>query len=192
MDPLNQTSLIRIFSKSIVDKGMQNIDSLLLKHSNCESGLHYYPSVEEIRRYGIIVATLCTVGKLVTGGIGKKRFFTHVFMDEAGASTEPESLVGIMGIKTHSNCRLILSGDHKQLGPILKSEHAAKLGLEQSLMERLLNSNCYAADNNGNYDRTLQARLKRNYRSHPEIVRLFNHLYYNNELIAVANSGKLQ
>lgn len=187
----SQKPLIRIFSKSIVEKGIDLIDTELLKYSNCMKRFHYYPSVEEIRKYGIIVATLCTVGKLVTGDIGKMHFFTHVFIDEAGASTEPESLVGIMGIKTRSNCRLILSGDHKQLGPILKSEHAVELGLEQSLMERLLNSKCYAMDDNGDYDRTLQARLKRNYRSHPEIVRLFNHLYYNNELMPVAKPGKL-
>ncbi|KAM7346087.1 mov10 RISC complex RNA helicase [Cochliomyia hominivorax] len=185
-DPINQKSLIRIYSKSIIEKGIELIDSELLVNSNCKSGIHHYPSVKEIRQYGIIVATLCTVGKLVTGDLGEMNFFTHIFMDEAGASTEPEALVGIMGIKSHSNCRLILSGDHKQLGPILKSDRAAQLGLERSLMERLLKSKCYSLDANSNYDRTLQARLKRNYRSHPEIVRIYNHLYYNDELIAEA------
>ncbi|KAI8122215.1 hypothetical protein FF38_02175 [Lucilia cuprina] len=185
-DPENQKSLIRIYSKSIIEKGIQLLDSELLENSNCKNGLHHYPSVKEIRQYGIIVATLCTVGKLVTGDVGEMNFFTHIFMDEAGASTEPEALVGIMGIKSHSNCRVILSGDHKQLGPILRSERAAQLGLERSLMERLLSRDCYGLDDNCNYDRSLQARLKRNYRSHPEIVRLYNHLYYNDELIAEA------
>ncbi|XP_065368664.1 putative helicase mov-10-B.1 [Calliphora vicina] len=185
-DPKNQKSLIRIYSKSVIEKGVHLIDSELLDNSNCKGGIHHYPSVKEIRQYGIIVATLCTVGKLVTGDVGEMNFFTHIFMDEAGASTEPEALVGIMGIKSHTNCRVILSGDHKQLGPILKSERAAQLGLERSLLERLLNSPCYAIDANCNYDRTVQARLKRNYRSHPEIVRLYNHLYYNDELIAEA------
>lgn len=189
-DPVNQKSLIRIYSKSIIEKGIQLIDSELLVNSNCKNGLHHYPSVKEIRQYGIIVATLCTVGKLVTGDVGEMNFFTHIFMDEAGASTEPEALVGIMGIKSHSNCRVILSGDHKQLGPILKSDRAAQLGLERSLIERLLTSKCYVLDDNSNYDRTIQARLKRNYRSHPEIVRLYNHLYYNDELIAEAKAGK--
>jgi len=44
----------------------------------------------------------------------------------------------------------------------------------------------YKVDDSGNYDCTLQTRLRRNYRSHPEIVGLFNKLYYNNELIPLA------
>lgn len=190
-DPEKQKSLIRIYSKTIIEKGLHLIDKELLANSNCEDGIHYYPSVEVVRQYGIIVATLCTVGKLVTGdvaesGPGEMNFFSHIFIDEAGASTEPEALVGIMGIKS-VNCRVILSGDHKQLGPIIKSERANQLGLGKSLMERLMMScECYGHDSNANYDRTLQARLKRNYRSHPEIVRIFNHLYYKNELIAEA------
>lgn len=190
IDPDHPKSIIRIYSKTIVEKGLHLIDPELQANSNCHMGIHYYPSVREIRRYGIIVATLCTVGKLVTGDVGEMNFFSHIFIDEAGASTEPEALVGIMGIKSPS-CRVVLSGDHKQLGPILKSERAIALGLDKSLMERLLNSECYAVDENCNYDRTIQARLKRNYRSHPEIVRLFNHLYYNNELIADAKLGEL-
>lgn len=189
-DPEKQKSLIRIYSKTIIEKGVHLIDKELLANSNCEHGIHYYPSVEEIRQYGIIVATLCTVGKLVTGDVGESgpgemNFFSHIFIDEAGASTEPEALVGIMGIKS-LNCRVILSGDHKQLGPIIKSERANQLGLGKSLMERLMSCECYGHDSNANYDRTIQARLKRNYRSHPEIVRIFNHLYYKNELIAEA------
>ncbi|XP_075170014.1 mov10 RISC complex RNA helicase [Haematobia irritans] len=184
-DPQNQKSLIRIYSKSIIEKGFHYIDKELRDKSNCQHGIHYYPSVEEIRKHGIVVATLCTVGKLVTGDIGEMNFFSHIFIDEAGASTEPEALVGIMGIKS-VNCRVILSGDHKQLGPIIKSERANQLGLGKSLMERLLKCECYALDGNGNYNRSIQARLKRNYRSHPEIVKMFNHLYYENELIAEA------
>ncbi|XP_013103383.2 putative helicase mov-10-B.1 isoform X1 [Stomoxys calcitrans] len=184
-DPKTQKSLIRIYSKSIIEKGLHHIDPLLQAKSNCQLGVHYYPSVEHIRQHGIVVATLCTVGKLVTGDIGEMNFFSHIFIDEAGASTEPEALVGIMGIKS-SNCRVILSGDHKQLGPILKSERANQLGLGKSLMERLLSCECYGIDDNANYDRSIQARLKRNYRSHPEIVKIFNHLYYKNELIAEA------
>ncbi|XP_073845219.1 mov10 RISC complex RNA helicase [Musca autumnalis] len=184
-DPENQKPIIRVYSKTIVEKGLHLIDPELQANSNCQHGIHYYPSVEEIRQYGIIVATLCTVGKLVTGDIGEMNFFSHIFIDEAGASTEPEALVGIMGIKT-LNCRVILSGDHKQLGPIITSERANQLGLGKSLMERLLSLKCYGLDDNSNYDRTIQARLKRNYRSHPEIVNIFNHLYYKNELIAEA------
>uniref|UniRef100_A0A1A9WWS9 Uncharacterized protein n=1 Tax=Glossina brevipalpis TaxID=37001 RepID=A0A1A9WWS9_9MUSC len=172
--------LIRLFSNSVVANQRNLIDPELLKRSNC-SGSHYYPAIEDIRNYSIIVTTLCTVGKLATGGIGDGNFFTHIFIDEAGACSEPEALVGIMDIKSR-NCKIILSGDHKQLGPVFKSERAAELGLSKSLMERLLETKCYLVDQRGNYDRNIQFRLKQNYRSHPKILELFNHLYYNDEL----------
>uniref|UniRef100_A0A1B0G7T3 Uncharacterized protein n=1 Tax=Glossina morsitans morsitans TaxID=37546 RepID=A0A1B0G7T3_GLOMM len=154
--------LLRLFSNSALANGVNAIDPELLKRSNCKGGSHYYPAIEDIRKYRIIVTTLCSVGKLVTGGIGAGGFFTHIFIDEAGACSEPEALVGIMDVKS-PKCEIILSGDHKQLGPVFKSERAAELGLSKSLMERLLERKCYSLDERGNYDRTLQFRLNQNY-----------------------------
>nr|XP_016996751.2 putative helicase MOV-10 [Drosophila takahashii] len=178
--------LIRVFSRSIHHKGLKSVPALLLKNSNCSKNVYEHLGVSHILEYGITVATLCTVGRLVTDNLGKHNFFSHIFIDEAGAATEPEALIGIMGVKKTADCHVILSGDHKQLGAVIKSNRAASLGLSHSLMERLLRSDIYKLDENGNYDRSLQTRLRRNYRSHPEIVRLFNELYYNGELIPQA------
>ncbi|XP_023171875.2 putative helicase MOV-10 isoform X2 [Drosophila hydei] len=178
--------LIRLFSRSVYAKGLNSVDPLLLMHSNCANYKYKHLRVDKLRKYGIIVATLCTVGRLVTENVGKFNFFTHVFIDEAGASTEPEALIGIVGIKQQDACHVILSGDHKQLGAVIKSNRAAHLGLRHSLIERLLRCELYAVDANGNYDHTLQTRLRLNYRSHPAIVGLYNKLYYNDELIAQA------
>lgn len=178
--------LIRLYSRSIYFKGLNTVNPLLINHSNCANLQYKHLCVDVLRQFGIIVATLCTVGRLVTDNLGKCNFFTHIFIDEAGASSEPESLIGIMGIKQQDDCHVILSGDHKQLGAVIKSNRASKLGLGHSLMERLLLSEPYALDENGNYDRTLQTRLRCNYRSHPEIVRIYNSLFYDGELIALA------
>ncbi|XP_039484081.1 putative helicase mov-10-B.2 [Drosophila santomea] len=186
--PKKDHQLIRVYSLSIYHKGLQSVPALLLKNSNCSKRTYKHLGVSHILEYGITVATLCTVGRLVTDNLGKHNFFTHIFIDEAGAATEPETLIGIMGIKQTADCHVILSGDHKQLCAVIKSNRAASLGLSQSLMERLLRSDCYKVDENGNYDRTLQTRLRRNYRSHPQIVGLFNELYYNGELIPQARS----
>lgn len=186
LDVMPDHQLMRIYSHSIYFKGLNTVNPLLLEHSNCANLQYENLAVDALRQSGIIVATLCTVGRLVTDNLGKCNFFTHIFIDEAGASTEPESLIGIMGIKQQDDCHVILSGDHKQLGAVIKSNRASNLGLGHSLMERLLLSEPYAVDENGNYDRTLQTRLRCNYRSHPEIVRLYNSLFYNGELIALA------
>ncbi|KAH8297060.1 hypothetical protein KR044_004312, partial [Drosophila immigrans] len=178
--------LVRVFSRSICANGLSSVNPLLLRHSNYSKHVYEHFGANLLRQYGIIVATLCTVGRLVTDNVGKFNFFTHIFIDEAGASTEPESLIGIVGIKQEDTCHVILSGDHKQLGAVITSNRAAALGLGHSLMERLMRSELYGLDANGNYDRTLQTRLRRNYRSHPEIVELYNRLYYNGELIPQA------
>ncbi|KAH8309341.1 hypothetical protein KR059_008345, partial [Drosophila kikkawai] len=189
--PSANHQLIRVYSRSIHRKGLASVPALLLKNSNCSKLGYEHLGVSHILEYGITVATLCTVGRFVCDNLGKHNHFTHIFIDEAGASTEPETLIGIMGVKQSADCHVILSGDHKQLGAVIKSNRAASLGLSHSLMERLLRSESYKLDGNGNYDRTLQTRLRQNYRSHPQIVRLFNELYYNGELIAKAPASEV-
>lgn len=136
----------------------------------------------------IVVATLCGVARMhhLTGW----NKFSYIFIDEAAASMEPEALMAIVGVK-QQDCHVILSGDHKQLGPVIKSQRAASLGLGQSLMERLLLNKLYNVNNDGNYDTRLQSRLRRNYRSHPAIVGIYNKLYYDNQLIPLAPLQKV-
>ena len=68
--------------------------------------------------------------------------FTHIFFDEAGQATEPEAFISI---KTMSDTRtnVVLAGDPKQLGPIIRSNVARELGLEKSYLERLMENGMY-------------------------------------------------
>ncbi|TDG51099.1 hypothetical protein AWZ03_002462 [Drosophila navojoa] len=136
----------------------------------------------------IVVATLCGVAQMYL--LTQYKAFSHIFIDEAAASMEAEALMGIAGVK-RSNCHVILSGDPKQLGPVIKNKRAASLGLDKSLMERLLHNKLYKVDDDGSYDTRLQLRLRRNYRSHPEIVGIYNQLYYDNQLIPMAPLQKV-
>ncbi|XP_017069246.1 uncharacterized protein LOC108106578 [Drosophila eugracilis] len=175
--------LTRIFSASC-DRRIDNIDDLLLEYSNMYA-LHFYPAVQAVHQYRIVVCTLSLAGKLSTGGFAKGDVFSHVFVDEAAASTEAEALMGITcTISPTSN--LILSGDHKQLGPVLQSQRANDWGLGLSLFERLLQRKCYQVADDGSYNTTVQTRLIRNFRSHPKIVSLYSDLYYDGKLRAQA------
>ncbi|XP_067633314.1 uncharacterized protein [Eurosta solidaginis] len=182
--------ILRIFSKSWIEKhGLKNINPLIQKNANFTNGKFKSPAISVLLKYNILVATLCTVGRLRTGIVGNFPF-THVFIDEAAAITETEALVAITSVNTN-DCRVIMSGDTKQLGPVVMSRVAGELGLKHSLMKRLLERDCYVVKGDGSYDRTLQMRLYQNYRSHPEILRLFNHLYYKNELIPKVQTASL-
>ncbi|XP_075170009.1 uncharacterized protein LOC142241986 [Haematobia irritans] len=182
-------SIVRIYARSNESR-MDTINELLLEHSNMYNG-HFYPDVEILHEYRIIVCTTSLVSKLATGQFGRykngKPIFTHMFIDEVAAATEVESLSALSFILSPETC-LIISGDHKQLGPIINSKRAEELKLDVSLMERLLDRECYHVDpHTGEYDRSIQTRLRKNFRSHPSIVKLYSDMYYNSELEAKAN-----
>ena len=68
--------------------------------------------------------------------------FTHIFIDEAGQATEPEAFVSIKTM-ADTKTNVVLSGDPKQLGPIIRSNIARELGLEKSFLERLMENDVY-------------------------------------------------
>ena len=68
--------------------------------------------------------------------------FTHIFVDEAGQATEPEVMIGIKTM-ADNDTNIILSGDPKQLGPIIRSAVARELGLEKSYLARLADRDIY-------------------------------------------------
>ena len=68
--------------------------------------------------------------------------FGYIFVDEAGQATEPEVMIAVKTMADNAT-RVILSGDHKQLGPIIRSDVARKLGLETSYLERLMGRDGY-------------------------------------------------
>jgi len=56
--------------------------------------------------------------------------FTHLFIDEAGFATEPETVIplALLSPKLKMGGQLVLAGDPKQLGPILRSALATLHG----------------------------------------------------------------
>lgn len=108
--------------------------------------------------------------------------FTHVFVDEAGQATEPESLIPLSLLSETSgqvrpsavcvealvtaDCsvslwfmpQMVLAGDPKQLGPVVKSKLAAVFGLGVSLLERLMGTPLYSCGERG-YNPLLVRRL---------------------------------
>ncbi|XP_033097183.1 putative helicase MOV-10 [Anneissia japonica] len=118
--------------------------------------------------------------------------FTHVFIDEAGHAEEPEAIIAVSNLLNPNNSKggqLVLAGDPKQLGPVLRSPMAIKFGLATSFLERLMTDNSLYArkEEEPHYNPKVMTKLLQNYRSHPEILELPNELFYDNELEAKAN-----
>lgn len=90
--------------------------------------------------------------------------------------------------KVHANT--ILIGDPKQLDAVTKSDNSTKLGFKTSWFEQLFNQPLYQRHaTTGQFNQTFITQLVQNYRSHPEILRIPNELFYENALKAVTSPG---
>jgi len=182
--------ILRLYASSYNPK---NIPEQLKKCSNYESDF-YYPSKEMIMKYAVVVVTLATAGRLVTGGIPAGHF-SHLFIDESGHAVEPEALIPVAGLFTSEKEKhillgqLVLAGDPKQLGPLLRSPVAITLGLGTSLLERLMNQcEVYKKDEGRkDYNSAVLTKLVQNFRSHKTILELPNSKFYDMELQACGN-----
>lgn len=79
-----------------------------------------------------------------------------------------------------------------QLGPVIICKIASECGLNESYLERLINRFPYIRDPEGfpetsGFDPRLVTKLLYNYRALPDILNLYNKLFYSDELIATVS-----
>ena len=97
------------------------------------------------------------------------KHFSTLFFDEASQALEAISWIPLLKCK-----RVIFSGDHFQLPPVVKSIRAKQEGLAETMLDR-----CIKHPN-------ISTLLTRQYRMHQHIMQFSNHYFYNNELEADA------
>ncbi|XP_059186180.1 putative helicase mov-10-B.2 [Centropristis striata] len=184
MDP---HKIYRVYASS---RDPRTVPKNLLKYCNWDERQDgfVFPVKEVLMNYTIIVTTLVTAGRLVSGGIPVGHF-SHVFVDEGGQAVEPECVIAIAGLLSAQKGQLVLAGDPKQLGPIIRSPFAKKYGLELSLLERLMTHNTLyqKSESSGHFDTRFVTKLLRNYRSHAAILKVPNEMFYENELQVFAD-----
>uniref|UniRef100_A0A673H768 RNA helicase n=1 Tax=Sinocyclocheilus rhinocerous TaxID=307959 RepID=A0A673H768_9TELE len=155
-------------------------------NSNLVGEMIVFPCKEDLMCYKILVSTLVTTGRLVSGGFPVDHF-SHIFVDEAGHAVESETIISVAGLLNAETGQLVLAGDPRQLGPILRSPLAINHGLDISLLERLMTQNDLYKKDNMEFDKRYVTKLLLNYRSHPSILKVPNELFYDGELVACAN-----
>ena len=133
----------------------------------------------------IIVTTTSQAGVVFKHRISANHF-THVFIDEAGQVTEPESLIPI-STSVIGHGVVVLAGDHQQLGPVIQSAKAKSGRLDRSLMERLMT--CFPSyernekfEKYGFHNPKFVVKLVNNYRSDEQIMTIPSKLFYESEL----------
>lgn len=110
----------------------------------------------------------CTPVTSTNKSLAKKTFNT-LFFDEASQALEAISWIPLLKCK-----RVIFSGDHFQLPPVVKSIKAKQEGLDNTMLDRLTQ-----------YE-NVSTLLTRQYRMHQHIMQFSNAYFYNNELEADA------
>jgi len=94
--------------------------------------------------------------------------FETVFIDEAAQALEPGCWIPIA-----KGQRIILTGDHHQLPPTVKSEQAAREGLRETLFEKCINRQPDTA-----------RMLTVQYRMHEQIMGFSSEKFYHGQLVA--------
>ncbi|EXC18947.1 hypothetical protein L484_002591 [Morus notabilis] len=142
-----------------------------------EDDIFKYPPLEALLEFKIIVSTYMSASQLYSEGI-KRGHFTHIFLDEAGQASEPETMISVANL-CKRNTVVVLAGDPLQLGPVIYSKEAETYGLGKSYLERVFEFEFYS-----DMDENYITKLVRNYRCHPQILHLPSLLFYEGELIA--------
>ncbi|MBW3583053.1 MAG: AAA family ATPase [Euryarchaeota archaeon] len=120
------------------------------------------PGVDWLSRMPVVFTTHVSSGSLPDGLV-----FDVVVQDEASQATEPASLLSLQRAP-----RLVLTGDHLQLPPVVQSREAEEAGLAVSLFERL----------HAPYGEGHGTLLSVQYRMHPDIVAWSDARFYGGRI----------
>lgn len=108
--------------------------------------------------------------------IMERRHFSTLFIDEAAQALEPACWAAILKAD-----RVVMSGDHQQLPPTVKSLPAAKGGLADTLMQKIV----------GLHPRCVTL-LTTQYRMNEDIMSFSSHWFYHGHLQAAPEAAHRQ
>lgn len=191
--------ILRIYSPSF-DKKPEKIDKTLEPISNfrnretCECSQRSCPvsapcddpSYEEFYTCRVVIATLVSCGRIVSAGI-KSDHFDYIFIDEAASECEQSTLIPISGLGATSagvTAQIVLSGDHKQLGAVVREKFCIQMGMEKSMMERMMQT-ITLYQKRPVYNSRYVTQLIQNYRSHPKLLEFSNVNFYDSVLVSM-------
>ncbi|KAI0093452.1 P-loop containing nucleoside triphosphate hydrolase protein [Irpex rosettiformis] len=180
---LSDLGKLKVFRLNAHSRGTDNVPRpvLALSRVTKDGGFDRFvvPPTEDLMKFRVVVCT-CLSASLPYGVGVPRGHFSHIFIDEAGQATEPEVMISVKTM-ADPKTNVVLSGDSKQLGPIVRSPIARDLGLSQSYLDRLMANPIY--DETEGRGLTI-SKLIKNWRSHPAILKFPNDEFYGGDLVA--------
>ncbi|KIJ55277.1 hypothetical protein M422DRAFT_199403 [Sphaerobolus stellatus SS14] len=207
---IGKSQLLRLVAPS---RSGQQVDSALQELMNegftCvdTNGQFVLPTLERLKSCRVVICTCTSAFWIHALGVNRG-YFSHIFIDEAGQTYEPESTTPIRLLANEAT-NVIMAGDPQQLGPIVRSRISPPTGpatgLKRSYLVRLLERDPYKLPSNsgsGTEARTGirppidQAQtncegitivvLYKNFRNHASILKFSNERFYSGKLEACA------
>lgn len=161
---VNRREMLRLVAYS---RDRSTIPESIMEYTHYDesSDTFIMPHSTRIKSYKIVAATIASCGKLSNHDVIDH--FTHVFIDEAGHSIEPEAVACLASVTKqdfNEPPAVVLAGDPKQLGPIIRSDICKRFGLQKSLLERLSEMEPYARSDEADefrnhYDKRMITRV---------------------------------
>lgn len=186
LEHISRRHVFRMHSKS---REISSIPLDVKCVSNIVGNEVYFPSDVRLLEYRVVICTLIAAGRIASAALPPGSI-SYVFLEECGQAMEPEALVGVCGVLGRDS-QLVLSGDPHQLGPVIRNTLCFSegflfrgKGLDKSYLERLMELEMYKPVP-GN--KRFVTKLLKNYRSHEDILRLPNEMFYQSELQGCAD-----
>ncbi|KAI6174011.1 hypothetical protein M3Y98_01144000 [Aphelenchoides besseyi] len=142
------------------------LDSIVLLAGNDRN----YMLPDEYDSYRVVISTIACTTHIINAGV-LDTHFSHVFIDEAGQASEAEFWIPIAGLCTPQTA-VILSGDAKQLGPVVGMDLFSYGLAFSSPFLRFVNHPAYL-------DERLCVLLRDSYRSHHAIIDFSSKIFYH-------------
>jgi helicase MOV-10 len=177
-----QDRVLRLVAES---RPLTEVDQSIHDLCFCTDDGFVIPEKKDLQQKEVVICTCSTSAAIYTSG--DSAAFSHIFIDEAGQATEPESVLPIVAIQRSSNARIALFGDPFQLGPVIQYPTGLSIyqgtALHLSLLERLSHLPGYQSEQLAT---AVKAQLIRSYRAHPKLMQVSNERFYENKLQACA------
>ncbi|KAK7067800.1 Helicase MOV-10, partial [Halocaridina rubra] len=187
LEHIIKKDMIRLHAPS---RSVASVPNNLFDISNIRDQQIYIPSDAQLKSFRVIICTFVTSARIASSSFPPGHI-THVFLDECGHAMEPECLAAMAGIVEKG--QVVLAGDPYPLGPVIRNQRCfttgklfTKNGLDKSILERLMERDMYKA-NHGQFNRKVVTKLRNSYRSHKDILKLPNEMFYDGELNVCAD-----
>ena len=181
MQYVGANKMYRFYSPSF-SKKLERVNLKLKPCSNLKYNYHIQPSAQEMLSYNVIITTLVNSGRLVRLG---SAHFDFVLIDECASSAEPYVAIPMCNAMKQDEkfkASIVLLGDPKQLGQVMRTHHSERFKFNVSIMERVMEMKNYQF--RSGYDPKYIVQLTDNFRSHHCILNFSNKQFYNSILQA--------